>query len=116
MTLPLPNWRSIWDRAPCRAVSRALEGSWMLMSTTLGRVPDRRQDAFATELQQICANSAHRDERGWSGDRRQGEPEGRAVALGGGEAHGAAVSRDDLVRQGQAEAGAADVGVRARHA
>src|SRR4051812_50121248 len=96
MTLPLPNWRSIWVRAPCRAVSRALAGSWMLMSTTLRRGSDRTQDAFATELQGICVNFAHADRgpgrssgggRGWGGGarlRRGGGRGGRGGRGGGG--------------------------------
>src|SRR3954447_17008298 len=56
MTLPLPNWRSIWDRAPCRAVSRAFEGSWLLMSTTLGAGSDRTSvlRAFVAKSVQFC--------------------------------------------------------------
>src|SRR6478752_9834220 len=55
MTLPLPNWRSIWVRAPCRAVSRAFEGSWMLMGTTLGAESDRTSvpNAFVAKLMQF---------------------------------------------------------------
>src|SRR3954468_11771754 len=52
MTEPLPNWRSIWDRAPCRAVSRAFEGSWLLMDCTLGAASDGANTCapFGTQL------------------------------------------------------------------
>src|SRR3954454_9501776 len=53
MTVPLPNWRSICVRAPARAVSRALLGSWLLMPITLRRVPDRTQTANRTDLRRI---------------------------------------------------------------
>src|SRR3954469_3114305 len=55
MTEPLPNWRSIWVRAPCRAVSLAFAGSWMLMPSTLGRGSDRRQHANVTKACRLCA-------------------------------------------------------------
>src|SRR4051812_38946180 len=58
MTEPLPNWRSIWVRAPCRAVSLAFAGSWMLMPTTLGRGADGIQHAFAPKPCQNCADFA----------------------------------------------------------
>src|SRR4051794_977769 len=52
MTEPLPNWRSIWDRAPCRAVSLAFEGSWLLMECTLGAASDGANTCapFGTQL------------------------------------------------------------------
>src|SRR3954465_12616745 len=55
MTVPLPNWRSIWDRAPCRAVSLAFEGSWLLMTCTLGAASDGANTCapFGTQLMQF---------------------------------------------------------------
>src|SRR5215211_5925232 len=55
MTEPLPNWRSIWDRAPCRAVSLAFEGSWLLMDCTLGAASDGANTCapFGTHLVQF---------------------------------------------------------------
>src|SRR3954468_18667248 len=58
MTEPLPNWRSIWVRAPCRAVSLAFAGSWILMPSTLGRGSDRTQHANVTKACRLCAKSA----------------------------------------------------------
>src|SRR3954451_6200354 len=55
ITAPLPNCRSIWVRAPWRAVSFAFAGSWMLMEETLDLRSDSKQGAFATKLQRICA-------------------------------------------------------------
>src|SRR3954453_10777407 len=108
MTLPLPNWRSIWDRAPCRAVSRAFEGSWMLMRSTLGRGADRTSvlREVVTELEQ-CRGRASRS-------RRQLEPERRAFALDAIEADVAAVGDDDLLGQREPEPGPADACVRPR--
>src|SRR3954467_5272247 len=98
MTEPLPNWRSIWVRAPCRAVSLAFAGSWILMPSTLGRGPDRRQHANVTKACRVCANCVQ-TLRG-PGQR---EPERRPRALHALEPHGAAVGLHDLVRQGQPE-------------
>src|SRR3954471_7115664 len=55
MTEPLPNWRSIWDRAPCRAVSLAFKGSWLLMHCTLGAASDGANTCapFGTQLVQL---------------------------------------------------------------
>src|SRR3954468_13354651 len=64
MTEPLPNWRSIWVRAPCRAVSLAFAGSWILMPSTLGRGSDRTQHANVTKACRLCAKSAEGAGRG----------------------------------------------------
>src|SRR4051812_33891192 len=70
MTVPLPNWRSIWVRAPCRAASLAFAGSWMLMPSTLGRGSDGRQHAFVTKACRFCAKSV--DEGRFNGEHTVG--------------------------------------------
>src|SRR4051812_20291125 len=92
MTVPLPNWRSIWVRAPCRAASFAFAGSWMLMPSTLGRGADRRQHAFVTKARRVCAKCVERGS--WDGllvrqpedgeaQRRVAEPAGPRGQPGG---------------------------------
>src|SRR3954453_22541110 len=99
MTVPLPNWRSICARAPCRAASRAL-ASWVLIwRRSLDVGPDRSLHAMARNDAQKCEKSAQ------GGARAQ-------RARGGGDwrcAHGSAeLEPDDRLVPGTARVQARD--------